>query len=213
MSDYINNLRNKLRFNSPMRILLDGLRHIGLTFMPFYIFNEDVKAGMSANTLSLPKNFEFCHLTDQDMPELELLPMRTRKAGSLLKLMEDGNRCLAIRIHGQIAAFSWFNTHECNFSGAQFPLGASEAYLFDTYTSPDFRGQNLAPLVRQEIYKVLYALGISKALSVSECFNRPAIRFKSKLGATKKSLLLFVSLKKFNITLPIKQYEAEVTNP
>ena len=210
MKVYLKNIADKIKYNSPIRIVLDGLRHIGLTFMPFYIFNEDVKARMSVNDLALPDDFTVVTLNETDMKEMEQLPMRSRKESELLNLMRKGNNCLGIRINGQLAAFSWYNQHECNFSGSTFALEDNEAYLFDAYTSPDFRGMNLAPLIRQEVYKVLDEQGITTLLSVSECFNRPAIRFKSKLGATKARLLIYVSLfKKLNFTRPVKLYQGK----
>ena len=178
--------------------------------MPFYIFNEDVKARMSVNDLALPDDFTVVTLNETDMKEMEQLPMRTRKESELLNLMRKGNHCLGIRINGQLAAFTWYNQHECNFSGSTFALEDKEAYLFDAYTSPDFRGMNLAPLIRQEVYKALDEQGITTLLSVSECFNRSAIRSTAKLKATKECLLVYVSLfKKLDFVKPVKLYQGK----
>ena len=210
MKVYLKNIADKIKYNSPIRIVLDGLRHIGLTFMPFYIFNEDVKARMSVNDLALPDDFTVVTLNETDMKEMEQLPMRSRKESELLNLMRKGNNCLGIRINGQLAAFSWYNQHECNFSGSTFALEDNEAYLFDAYTSPDFRGMNLGPLLRQEIGKVLDKQGITNILSVAECFNRASIGSMTKRKVPKECLLVYLSLfKKFDFVKPVKLYQGK----
>ena len=210
MKLYLKNIADKIKYNSPIRIVLDGLRHIGLTFMPFYIFNEDVKARMSVNDLALPDDFTIATLNETDMKEMEQLPMRTRKESALLNLMRKGSHCLGIRINGQLAAFIWYSQQEFSFSGFSFAMAHNEAYLFDAYTSPDFRGMNLAPLIRQEGYKVLDEQGITTLLSVSECFNRASIGSMTKRKVPKECLLVYLSLfKKFDFVKPVKLYQGK----
>ena len=210
MKLYLKNIADKIKYNSPLRIVLDGLRHIGLTFMPFYIFNEDLKARMSVNDLALPDDFTVVTLNETDMKEMEQLPMRTRKESELINLMRKGNHCLGIRINGQLAAFTWYSQQEFSFSGFSFAMAHNEAYGFDSYTAPDFRGMNLTPLIRQEICKVLHKQGVTTLLSVSQCFNRSAIRSTTKLKATKECLLVYVSLfKKLDFVKPVKLYQGK----
>jgi len=57
-----------------------------------------------------------------------------------------------------------------------------------------FRGMNLAPQLRRQAYRVLREQGYTHFYSVSEALNTPAVRFKLKLKARKRQLLLAVNL-------------------
>jgi hypothetical protein len=65
-----------------------------------------------------------------------------------------------------MAAFTWVDLDEFGMSCSRFPLNSNEAYLFDAYTLPLFRGKNMAPCLRYHVYKELEKAG-KKGFTVS----------------------------------------------
>jgi GNAT superfamily N-acetyltransferase len=113
-------------------------------------------------------------------------------------------KCLGAKHDGKIIAYSWINLEECHYTGNRFRLKENEAYLFDMYTAKPYRGKNIAPHLRYQIYKSLNEMGRETFFSVSEVFNRPSIKFKKKLKARFLKLCVFIELFKkirFHITL------------
>jgi GNAT superfamily N-acetyltransferase len=174
------NLRAKLRHGGVLRLLVDGLNRLGVKIVPYYLMSEDCDA-----TIAAPEGLalEVVHLQGDDMQQVSELPMRTRSREELIALLGEGKRCLALRDRGRIAAFCWYDLDECSFQGFRFDLAEDEAYLFDAYTTPEYRGAGLAPYLRSELYRALAASGRRRLYSITVYFNQSAFRFKEKLGA------------------------------
>ena len=81
-----------------------------------------------------------------------------------------------------------------NDSACDYELGPGEAYLYDAFIAPDFRGRSLAPYMRAESYKHLRRVGRHTFYSISDYFNSPAIKFKEKLNAEAIRLYLQIKL-------------------
>jgi hypothetical protein len=181
--EYLNYILQKLRRNPTPRILLDGLNKLGIRIMPFYVFSE----GHFSGTIHKKKNefneYEIVFLGPKDMREMSEIPFRYICEKRLQKRLKDGNLCLGIRYHGELVAFTWCDLTRCNFTGLNFLLEKDEAYLYDAYTNPLFRGKGIAPYLRCQLYKNLAEIGKHQLFSVSEYFNKPSIRFKKKLNA------------------------------
>ncbi|MGI9262483.1 MAG: GNAT family N-acetyltransferase, partial [Woeseiaceae bacterium] len=71
-------------------------------------------------------------------------------------------------------------------------LEADEVYLQMAYVDPDYRGQNIAPLMRIAGYEALREIGKTRFYSYSMYENTRARRFKEKLGARSESLTIHV---------------------
>jgi GNAT superfamily N-acetyltransferase len=101
-------------------------------------------------------------------------------------------------------AFNWANPHEFSGNLCRFDLEPDEAYLYDAYTIPDYRGKRLAPYLRYQTYRCLSRRGMNRIYSISDAFNTPSIRFKQKLKARFVKLGLSIQLlnrRTYNITL------------
>ncbi len=88
-----------------------------------------------------------------------------------------------------------------------FPLKNDEAYLFRARTMNAYRGKNLAPFLRYELYKKFAEMGYNQFYSITEYFNAPAAKFKKKLNAQNIKLCFYLGLfhkRLFNVT--IKEY-------
>ncbi len=203
---YRQHLYRKLQHGGLLRLLLDALNRLGINITPYYLLLEDCTARIDHRS---DERFHIKHLQDADMPQLAALPVRPRGYPELIDLLARGKRCVALMDNEKVAAFSWYDLDTCNYAGYPFALKHDEAYLFDAYTLADYRGQGLAPYLRSVLYRELANMGRSKLYSVSTYFNRPAMRFKEKLGARREHLgLSILLLKRYPFHWVLKRYPA-----
>jgi hypothetical protein len=80
-----------------------------------------------------------------------------------------------------------------------FLLEDDEAYLFDAYVLPAYRGQRLVTLARYFAYEELRRLGRHRLYSISLGFNRSSHRFKQKLLAERAELRLQLGLAQWKV--------------
>lgn len=107
--------------------------------------------------------------------------------------LRNGLRCFAIKDGTRIVAKMWCEMDECRDPSWRRPLDDDEAYLFNAYTDPALRGQNLAPAMRQQCYAALRAIGRPRVFSCTDYTNTAARRFKRKLGAVEEALCLHLA--------------------
>jgi hypothetical protein len=144
-------------------------------------------------------------LTRDDMEPLGNHEENNETTQKLIRLLEGGCLCLAVRYKGEIAAYSWCDPNYLRYKGRTVALKRNEAYLFDARTYRAFRGNNLAPYVRQELCKLLKERGIEKFFSISLWSNTASMKFKQKLGAKPIELFLYVGfLRKYHLHLRLR---------
>lgn len=137
------------------------------------------------------KNFSFRFLGPEDVDDLMQLEPGTER-GSLETLLGDGKLCFGVWDDARLVAKMWCDPHELYHPVRPKQLDAEEVYLQLAYVDPDYRGQNLAPLMRIRGYAALGEMGITKFYSYSMYVNTQARRFKAKLGARSECLIVFV---------------------
>ena len=159
--------------------VLDRLRRIGIDIDPFLVFVEG-----TCDVGSPPVNGEFhaCRISIDDLASLEKLGSGF-STDVLRERLAKGHICIALKHAGRVVAYTWADTTEINDASCRTKLGPDEVYLYDAFTSPEYRGRGLAPLMRVRSYEALRALGRNTFLSISDYFNTPALKFKRKLGA------------------------------
>ena len=124
----------------------------------------------------------------------------------LLKRLSEGQLCIGIKHHNDIAAYMWCNLRECTY--IRYNLGEDEVYLWDARTISSYRGKSLAPYLRVELYRHLRQMGRTKFISLTNYFNTPAIRFKEKLNAKPEKLYLSIRLfKKYERAILLRSYK------
>ena len=138
-----------MRSWSILRPLYALQRRLGLYARPYYVVLE--RRGVKNLPIVRPEleSFEMRPLNERDMHLMAAIPDRRFPEEALLKRLKEGKRCFGIKCKGQIAAFTWVDFRECGVSATRYPLNENEAYLFDAYTLPSFRGKGLAPLNNQ----------------------------------------------------------------
>jgi hypothetical protein len=136
-------------------------------------------------------------------PELKSL------RGEISQWRDDDCFCLGVKLDEKIVAYVWCNLSRCNSDMAPFPLQKDEAFIFRARTLNAYRGKNLAPFLRYELYKRLSAMGRTKYYSISECFNAPGANLLKKLNAKPLKLRLYCGLfRKIKWNINLKNYQA-----
>jgi hypothetical protein len=204
----IKKVKEKLDQGLFLRYLFDRLTAIGLEITPYYLVQEGLFDETGLDLKRKSTQYASGFLEPSDMKAISSKAEVDYSEKILLDRMANGCRCFGIKHNDDVAAYSWCNLRECDFKWLPFQLKNDEAYLFDARTFKAYRGQNLAPYLRYELYKNLAQMERTKFFSISLLFNTPTIRFKKKLKARPLKLYVFVELfKKYYWNFLLKDYE------
>jgi hypothetical protein len=172
--------------------LTSALARLGLRLHLSVIYREGTRPDDPPDLLLTDCSIGFS--TPDDIAEIAAVEAYPISVDEMRERFERGAECYLLRHRGKIVAFTW-----CEAGGAPRPrlglkFGPEDVYLFDAHTAPSFRGLNLLPFLRYHLYRDLHHRGYRNLLSSTVCFNRPAHRFKQKLGALPEKMTLYLSL-------------------
>jgi len=175
--------------------------------IPYYIMEEVFIDHDELNIIPRIEDVEITLLTRDDMAYLGNHKEGSATTEQYNRMIDNGCMCLAAKHKGEIASYSWANQHYLIYKGKTIVLKQNEAYLFDARTYKAFRGKNLAPYVRYELYKLLRQRGVDRFLSITLVSNTASMRFKQKVGAKPIKLFLYVGfLRRFHMHFHLKNY-------
>lgn len=194
MSEVWVKIRDVVRHGLLVQTWLDLLRRAGVEIKPYYLVEESLDE-MPAN-LPEPRapHLQMRFLSPEDAAAVGRMPEGDLSERAARDPMETGVCGFGAWSDGELVAFNWANLRELYFEPCRRPPAEDEAYLFGAKTARPYRGMNLGPAMRRELYVQLAALGRRRLLSISYTFNRPAIRFKQKLNARFTHHYLYLGL-------------------
>lgn len=213
---FLQRFAQKIRYNNPARLVTDALTKVGVRISPFYLVVEGLSQIIPEFEQDKFCDFTIDFLTEKD---IEQIVSDFREKGviseeKLLKRFRNGAKCLGAKKNGKIAAYTWFNTDKCEFSGCPFLLNRDEAYLFDAYTLVKYRGEKIAQYLRYRCYKELKSLGKTRLYSISEAFNRQSMNFKKRLNARFIFFGFYISIfRKWEFTIRLNRFLNERIKP
>lgn len=183
--------------------LLSRIARLGIHVTPFVTILE------GATPLSRPPldaEFRFSELTAADIKDLlELEPTCT--SDKQLARFTEGKRCFGLWHGSRLVAKTWCDLEEITSPWGPRRLNSGEVYLFSAFSDPSYRGRDLAPALRFACYEALRNCGFTRFYSYSAFFNRPARRFKQKLGGVEQELRLHIGLlDRWSKTVTLKRY-------
>jgi hypothetical protein len=199
----IDQLRAKRRHHLVLQSLSRVLGCKGIEIAPYYVTHESLKHETEPSVDPELGPVAACLLSPAEIEEVYTHP-ESRVMGDEATLLDERCLCFGLKVKGEMAAFMWCNLHRCHSRITRFPLKEDEAYLCSAVTFTAYRGKNLAPLLRYELYRYLNQIGRTNFYSITEYFNTPARKFKEKLGARQLRLGLHIRLFNrcdWNITL------------
>ena len=187
------------------------LAKIGLEISPYYLVQEGLS---DESVLKLKPELDPCQpgfLEPSDMKAISSIsdgPSGMIPEDKLMGRLANGCKCFGIKHNGEIAAYMWCSLRECTDKSLSFKLKNDESYLFDACTVKAYRGKNLAPYLRYQLYRYLAEIGRTRCYSITTLFNSSSVRFKEKLKARNLRLYLYINLfDKLQWNLLLRDYE------
>ena len=108
----------------------------------------------------------------------EYVPFRkgaTRHA--VAKRLAAGNACFVARAQGKIISARWAatGTAPCDYLFRTVPLADDEVYLFDAFTSPEWRGKGIFPALTSAMHRHYRDAGKRRSICFTGPENLPAM--------------------------------------
>jgi len=183
------------------------LGKLGIKTALFYITRELLDDNVELNLEPKLKPITCGFLSPSDVKELYSKTEISNLAEEFDAWLESGCLCFALKYNQEYAAYMWCNLHECNSDFYPFPLKQGEAYLFKARTIIEYRGKNLAPFLRYQLYNKLIEMGYTTFYSITGYFNKSAVNFKRKLKAQNIKLCFHIGLfHKLMLNITLKEY-------
>lgn len=184
----------RIRHGLVTQEILDRLARRGIVVFPYLLTTE---ASTEANRPG-GNTHEVRWLAPADAAEIVRISLRHTTADGIVERLAQA-RCLGIFCEGRLAGYTWVtlgNVRVPDSGGVPlFELRADEAYLFDMFIGPEFRGARLAPLLRAHLLQALLNEGRAHCYSITLAFNRSSRRFKTRLGAREVELRIYLHLR------------------
>jgi hypothetical protein len=184
-------LRYKLRYNPLPRLMINGLKRLGIVVLPYYLFDRQLRQE------ALPAESEGCELVllgAGDMAAIAEMPMANSAESEYRSRLAHGQRCYGLKVEGELVGYCWMDPARCSFPPEDFALPANAAYAFDIYTLPARRGENLAARLNALFHRQMYKDGVRTMFSVVDKYNLPSLRFAAKIGVRPRHLAVHVKL-------------------
>jgi len=184
-------LRYKLRYNSWPRLIVNALKRIGITILPYYVFRRDITDPPKPQGCV---GHEFVELTTEDIPQIARLPLVHSNEQTYRRRLHNGQRCFALKQNGEFCAFCWMDPACFSFAGEGNALQTGEAYIYDIYTAPSQRGHNLAPMLNACYTETLRTEGFHAVIGVVDSMNRSSLNYVRKIGSQVQRKNLYLNL-------------------
>lgn len=205
----VSNLRrinSKIRYGLVIQSIRNQLARIGIEITPYYWVQEGLYTEIIPQPQGALSDYSLFTLDGEGIQSI-IHNIRGYTLEDFLHRQEEGQLCYGMKYKDEIAAIMWANLKECVFRPGNSKLGKDEAYLHSMYTLESFRGYNIAPYLRYKCYEALNMMGRDKLYSITEYFNKSAIKYKQKLQAKNLDLYLIINLfGKFRWFFHLKSY-------
>jgi hypothetical protein len=186
--------RERIREHMFLLSISHLLEKMGVKIVPFYITRESLSDSLELNLEPKLKPISCGFLLPAEIKDLYSMQEINGLMNEAEAWQNSGCLCFALKHEQEYAAYMWCNLHQCNSDFSPFPLEPYEAYLFRARTMDKYRGKNLAPFLRYELYKQLIERKYTTFYSITEYLNAPAVKFKKKLKAQHVKFGLYVGV-------------------
>ncbi|OBX27190.1 acetyltransferase (GNAT) family protein [Gelidibacter algens] len=127
---------------------------------------------------------------------------------NLLAYLKNGETCIGLKQHTDIVAFLFIRRQSFYFRNHYFNLGDNDSYLHSMYVFEKYRGRNIASYLRYQGFTLLEKEGITNFYSISEYFNKSAIKYQRKSNSQPIKLYLSVIVfKKKTLNYTLKSFK------
>ncbi len=187
-------LRGRLRYGLLIQELLDRLVRCRIIVYPYFVVQEPGGPDAAA---PIDPRARFRMLRADDVDEVVRVLAGRISRDFFLELLTRAE-CLGVFHEGKLAGYTWARLDTVpipeGLGCSVFDLLADEAYLFDMYVAPAYRGLRLAGSLREAMRNELIRRGRTRFFSLTLAFNRASRRFKQRLGAREVELRIQLRL-------------------
>jgi hypothetical protein len=211
LMNVLEKIRDKFNHGLVLFSMSNRLSRIGFKIIPYCLVREYICDELDLKPKLKMSSVVVGFLEPTDITTLLTHPEISHVDRSeMKKCLTDDCLCFGIKHKGNIAAYMWCNLQKCHEMVPPLKLKDDEAYLFGAYTFRAYRGRNLAPYLRYQMYRNLTRMGRNKFYSITEFFNTPAMNFKKKLKARPLELYLSIAFfGKYHFNVRLKEYEGK----
>ena len=179
----LDRFRARLKHGLLTQEILDRLAQIGVCAYPYFLVRELPlkRPELAEGAEGLDSRF----LEPAELIDVSKIPQRPQDLVRLEGRLRNGG-CFGIFEAGKLAAYSWYSSKRIPTAiGGHLlcELPGNTLYLYDAYVRPEFRGRQIAGLMRHQLHQALAMQGATSFISITLAFNKSSRRFKSKLGA------------------------------
>ena len=98
--------------------------------------------------------------------------------------LRAGQLCFVARYKGRLVCANWATTKAAQlpYLDCAIQLAPGEVYTYELFTSPDFRGQNIAPVVKAQQLRHFRRAGYSRSVAAIVPENKASLRADEKVG-------------------------------
>jgi len=179
-----------------LNYFFDQLSKKRIEITPFYLVKEGIIDSEKEPATTKLSPCETVLLGPADFTGLAARRERDMSVEGMMQMHNDGKHCMGIKHKGEIVAYGWYELGICHNKYLKFPLKENEAYLSGARTFEKYRGNNLAPYLRHQMYLHLKEKGYTTLYSITLFGNVSSILFKKKLGAYPVKLYLYLLITK-----------------
>lgn len=125
----------------------------------------------------------FDRLQEAEVDEYVALRPKTDRA-EVRRRLAAGQWCFTGRYEGRLVHVCWVARDRAwiDYLHREIRLAPDEAYLYQAFTAPDMRGQNISPARGRYVQHTLREMGYRRLLAVIMPENKPALRPVEKVG-------------------------------
>lgn len=188
-------LRGRVQHGLLTQEILDRLARAGLVMYPYFVCVEPPPAEPPPDT---DPRATVRGLAAQDAAEMARITVRQSSEQAIVSRLSQA-MCLGIFYDGQLAGYTWASRQTVPivsaFGQPLFDLEPHEAYLFEMYVAPRYRGLRLAGLLRRSMQHALARQGCTRLYSITMAFNRSSQRSKARMGVRSLELRLYLHVR------------------
>ena len=125
-----------------------------------------------------------------------------------IQYLKNGETCIGLKHDEDIVAFLFVRRTSFDFRKRRFNLGKNDCYIHSMYVFEKFRGKNVATYLRYQVFKLLEQENITNIYSITEYFNKSALKYQRKLNTKPKKLYLsLVLFKQRHMNFTLKRFQ------
>lgn len=196
---YLNRVRNALRYEGIRSLLLRSLAFLGykcgIWVVGWYV--KPIPDFVKPVEINLPIEIEELAQTDIDD---YLASCRVISSEVLQQRLSVGARCYVARYDDQVVSASWVATDHVliDFIARDIKLNKSDVYVYDSYTSPSFRGQYIQAKMMAEIFTRYRAAGYQQVGVIIAPENTANIRSRTRSGFKRVAWIFAIKIGRFH---------------